>query len=84
MLHIHPDHQTFHTKAQTFHCATPLRILQTESDLFQVNESFSCLHRKIKLPTPVQEEAQCRGILALSSADCALQFYGHLKAALAT
>ncbi|CDJ65768.1 cullin family protein, putative [Eimeria necatrix] len=35
-------------------------LKKTESDLFQVNESFSCLHRKIKLPTPVQEEAQCR------------------------
>lgn len=31
-----------------------------ENDLFEVNESFSCLHRKIKLPTPVQEETQCR------------------------
>ncbi|CDJ48139.1 cullin family protein, putative [Eimeria brunetti] len=31
-----------------------------ENDMFQVNESFSCLHRKIKLPTPVQEETQCR------------------------
>ncbi|CDI83246.1 cullin family protein, putative [Eimeria acervulina] len=31
-----------------------------ENDMFQVNGSFSCLHRKIKLPTPVQEETQCR------------------------
>ncbi|CDJ36464.1 cullin family protein, putative [Eimeria mitis] len=31
-----------------------------ENDMFHVNESFSCLHRKIKLPTPVQEETQCR------------------------
>lgn len=36
-------------------------MLQTENDMFQVNENFSCLHRKIKLPTPVQEETQCRG-----------------------
>ncbi|KAL8441834.1 hypothetical protein Emag_006860 [Eimeria magna] len=36
-------------------------IRKTEDGMFQVNESFSCLHRKIKLPTPVQEETQCRG-----------------------
>ncbi|KAL8433853.1 hypothetical protein ACSSS7_003569 [Eimeria intestinalis] len=36
-------------------------IKKTEDGMFQVNESFSCLHRKIKLPTPVQEETQCRG-----------------------
>ncbi|KAL8275142.1 hypothetical protein Esti_000892 [Eimeria stiedai] len=35
-------------------------IKKTEDGMFQVNESFSCLHRKIKLPTPVQEEMQCR------------------------
>lgn len=35
-------------------------LKKTENGMFQVNESFSCLHRKIKLPTPVQEETQCR------------------------
>ncbi|KAL8425831.1 hypothetical protein Efla_004330 [Eimeria flavescens] len=35
-------------------------IKKTDTNMFQVNESFSCLHRKIKLPTPVQEETQCR------------------------
>lgn len=35
-------------------------LKKVENDMFQVNENFSCLHRKIKLPTPVQEETQCR------------------------
>ncbi|XP_026194190.1 cullin-1 [Cyclospora cayetanensis] len=35
-------------------------LRKNENDTFQVNESFTCLHRKIKLPTPVQEETQCR------------------------
>lgn len=52
--------------------------------MFQVNEAFSCLHRKVKLPTPVQEETQCRGeprpayIGELSSLHCFIRYYAVL------